>query len=300
MGNGQHRNRRGSRPRPAPHKHGGAGNPGRAVTQLIPPTAPANVTSGDLPAHRDTASENPSARTPESAFSSPDGAADDLLPELNDTVEQGVSSSGQTKISEEQRHDERRAPQPERMEAEPAKEPTQETQEANGAQAPASTSPTTRTRFYAPGQGARPERVERAAPPNNLALPVVVNAPPIPPKRIERIEREPIEREPIEREPIEREPFRSAALDEDDGAEYTGPRGDIRGSVGALIDSLKDVFARDRTIASQGGVARCGVCYLHFPTAELIYRDAEGFYVCSSCSQALGVIRVPMVRRQRQ
>jgi hypothetical protein len=70
--------------------------------------------------------------------------------------------------------------------------------------------------------------------------------------------------------------------------------------VGGLIDSLHEVFSRDRAIATQGGASRCGVCYLHFPVGELTYRDTEGFYVCESCAHALGSARVPMVRRQQR
>ena len=89
-------------------------------------------------------------------------------------------------------------------------------------------------------------------------------------------------------------------LDDDDELAPSGPRPDVRGEVGVLIDSLREVFTLDRTLASQGSSSRCGICYLHFPLAELVYREAEGFYVCQSCGQALGVARVNMVRRQQR
>jgi len=53
-------------------------------------------------------------------------------------------------------------------------------------------------------------------------------------------------------------------------------------------------------VASQGGVARCGICYFHFPIGELVYRESEGFYVCQTCERSLGVGHVPMVRRQQR
>lgn len=74
---------------------------------------------------------------------------------------------------------------------------------------------------------------------------------------------------------------------------------DVRGDVGPLIDSLRDLFERDREVASRGNAARCGICYLHFTLSELLYRDEEGFYVCPSCAKVLLHTRVMMVRRQQ-
>src|SRR5438876_11060330 len=54
-----------------------------------------------------------------------------------------------------------------------------------------------------------------------------------------------------------------------------------------LIQSLRELFAQDRQIASQPDATRCGICYLHFPVSELHYRD-EDFYVCLGCEHALG------------
>lgn len=78
------------------------------------------------------------------------------------------------------------------------------------------------------------------------------------------------------------------------------PRADVRGEVGPLIDELRAVFQRDRSVASAMAAARCGVCYLHYPLDELEYREAEGFYACPTCARALGAQRLPMVRRQKR
>ncbi len=67
-----------------------------------------------------------------------------------------------------------------------------------------------------------------------------------------------------------------------------------------LLLSLRDLFARDRQIASQPDSARCGICYLHFMVSELRYRDEEGFYVCHSCERMLGKQVMPMLRRQQK
>jgi hypothetical protein len=77
-------------------------------------------------------------------------------------------------------------------------------------------------------------------------------------------------------------------------------RPEVRGELGPLIDALHELFVQDRTIASQGANARCGICYLHYPLIELEYREAEGFYVCPACKAALGGLRIPMVRRQQR
>lgn len=66
-----------------------------------------------------------------------------------------------------------------------------------------------------------------------------------------------------------------------------------------MIESLRDLFAHDRQVASQPEGTRCGLCYLHFPIAELHYRD-EGFYICPSCTRSLGDNRVSMLREQQR
>lgn len=73
-----------------------------------------------------------------------------------------------------------------------------------------------------------------------------------------------------------------------------------RDELGRLIDSLHALFEHDRSVASQTGAVRCGVCYLHFPMDELEYRDEEGFYICPSCRRSLGGAHIPMVRRQQK
>jgi hypothetical protein len=291
MGSGQHRQRRGSRPRSAPHKHGGAsstGSNGRATTQLIPSIIPtnSNATNGANGAHgvngngvnrsalgyEDTEDELESDLESSSSANQEAGTPVALSADLQDEPLSSASSPQEPQEAQEAEED----------------APTEREITAPG-----------RGRFYAPGQ-TRPrfERVERAPVPPPSAI---ASTPPTAPRRAERIER------------TERA-YEDGALNDagyaqgnghnastpDDEAEYTGPRGDVRGSVGALIDSLHEVFARDRAIASQSSVARCGVCYLHFPTEELIYREDDGFYVCESCAHALGLARVPMVRRQQR
>ena len=66
-----------------------------------------------------------------------------------------------------------------------------------------------------------------------------------------------------------------------------------------MIESLHDLFERDRQVASQPDSTRCGLCYLHFPVAELHYRD-EGFYICLGCAHSLGNHRVSMLRKQQR
>lgn len=76
-------------------------------------------------------------------------------------------------------------------------------------------------------------------------------------------------------------------------------RPESRGEVGSLIDSLHEMFAQDRSVASRGDSARCGICYLHFPLSALEYRETEGFYVCSGCKRSLGHQQLMMIRRQQ-
>jgi len=66
-----------------------------------------------------------------------------------------------------------------------------------------------------------------------------------------------------------------------------------------MIESLRDLFARDRQVASQPESTRCGLCYLHFPITELHYRD-DGFYICPSCTRSLGDHRLSMLRKQQR
>src|SRR5262249_22811286 len=77
-------------------------------------------------------------------------------------------------------------------------------------------------------------------------------------------------------------------------------RPEVRGEFASLIDALKELFQHDRAVASQGSSTRCGICYLHFVVADLEYREAEGFYICSNCKQALARATLPMIRRQQR
>jgi hypothetical protein len=77
-------------------------------------------------------------------------------------------------------------------------------------------------------------------------------------------------------------------------------RPEVRGEFAPLIDTLKELFQHDRAVASQGNSTRCGICYLHFTVTELEYREAEGFYICSGCKQALARSSLPMIRRQQR
>ena len=107
--------------------------------------------------------------------------------------------------------------------------------------------------------------------------------------------------EPVTRTPAAPLPRTSRfERDRSERGEREPMRPEVRGEVGPLIDALHDIFAQDRTVASQGGTTRCGICYLHFPVAELEYREAEGYYVCERCARALGQTRLPMVRRQQR
>jgi hypothetical protein len=66
-----------------------------------------------------------------------------------------------------------------------------------------------------------------------------------------------------------------------------------------MIQSLHDLFEHDRQVASQSDSTRCGICYMHFPIAELHYRD-EGFYTCAGCARSLGNHRLTMLRKQQR
>ncbi len=66
-----------------------------------------------------------------------------------------------------------------------------------------------------------------------------------------------------------------------------------------LIQSLRELFERDRQVASQPDATRCGICYLYFSVNELHYRE-EGFYVCVACEPALGKQSITMLRKQQK
>lgn len=66
-----------------------------------------------------------------------------------------------------------------------------------------------------------------------------------------------------------------------------------------MLQSLHDLFEKDRQIASQQDSTRCGICYLYYPLSELHYRE-EGLYMCQHCEQALGHQSMPVIRKQQK
>lgn len=76
--------------------------------------------------------------------------------------------------------------------------------------------------------------------------------------------------------------------------------GQARLDLAHLIESLRQQFEQDRTLASQTGTARCGICYFYYRQSDLLYREEEGFYICQRCQRALGSGRIKMVRRQQR
>lgn len=80
--------------------------------------------------------------------------------------------------------------------------------------------------------------------------------------------------------------------------ERVAMRPEIRGELGPLIDELHVLFERHLATAKQAAVARCGICYLHYSTSELEYREADGFYICATCNAALRGKSLRMIRRQ--
>lgn len=96
------------------------------------------------------------------------------------------------------------------------------------------------------------------------------------------------------------QPGEARYMDDEDAAHERLPLRDVRGDIGGMIDSLHELFAQDRGIASQGNATRCGICYLHYPLSELEYREVEGYYVCVACKRALGSTQLMMVRRQQK
>lgn len=67
-----------------------------------------------------------------------------------------------------------------------------------------------------------------------------------------------------------------------------------------MLNSLRELFAHDRQLASQPDSKRCGICYLYFVADNLHYREEEGFYICASCERTLGKQTLPMIRRQHK
>ncbi len=298
MGNGQNRTKRGgARTRHGPHRGAAASGDRRSATHLMPqsPTDSADATAptdesqapepADEPASEPTAelAAEPAAESPapEPAHEAPRAAAAEPTPADEPS---GKLASDANETAPEVAANETPGPQ--------------QQQEASAAPEIARRAPRGRfERFYAPGQGARVEQnghtgagangAARHHPtreaPSTYALPAAQAAQSAP---IPHVANDPLAAQPVDDDEAEMPP--------------SGPREDVRGVVGGLIDSLHDLFTQDRAIASQGSSSRCGICYLHFPVAELVYRDAEGFYVCQACGRALGSARVSMVRRQQR
>jgi hypothetical protein len=76
--------------------------------------------------------------------------------------------------------------------------------------------------------------------------------------------------------------------------------GQARMDLAQLIESLRQQFEQDRALASQSGAARCGICYLYYRQTDLLYREEEGFYICSRCQRTLGNGHLKMIRRQQR
>jgi hypothetical protein len=93
---------------------------------------------------------------------------------------------------------------------------------------------------------------------------------------------------------------RAERLERGEASERLDRDGSARMDFTHLIESLRQQFEQDRTLASQTGTARCGICYFHYRQADLLYREEEGFYICHRCQRALGNGRVKMVRRQQR
>lgn len=287
MGNGQNRNRRGG----ARHggRRGGAGaNDRRGATHLMPPTYDVAPEQAQMPTAAEaqsgadpTPDQAQAAEMAEEQFERQAGELRDATPQARAETEPGieVASSDQpaqmTPVSEA-------TARPLAVESSAPAEPP-ESREAEASAEPERRA--TRGRFYAPGQGPRAEHNGHNGH-NGHAANGAARRPP---------------REPLSAYAPSLSPSAQAAEDDDEGeAPYSSPREDVRGPVGELIDALHDLFTRDRVIASQGAASRCGICYFHYPLGELVYREAEGFYVCQACERALGGSRVPMARRQQR
>lgn len=279
MGNGNNRNRRGgARTRHGPHRGGAGNSANRSATHLMPPAL-----------HATEIAEEPNEALGEEA------PAIDTQPVAEVIHAPTTASVDPAPVASEEPPSEPTRDEPE----EPAAAAPDELAEL--APEPERPAPRGRfERFYAPGQGMRVERNGG----KSAGEPSAARSTPAPSEAngANGADQPHPSREATRSAPAE--PAAPAAhlseADEDGDRAPAAPREDVRGAVGGLIDSLHDLFAHDRSIASQGGISRCGICYLHFPANELTYREAEGFYVCDSCGHALGVARVTMVRRQQR
>lgn len=269
MGNGQNRRRRGgAHTRNGPHRSGPPVNDRRGATHVMPPTPADDASAGAS----DDGEETLVSGMPDEASA---GEEQDTTSEAEPRQPEPV-----TPHSEASEPGEAAPPAPEAV-------ATPEIVAEPEAPEPEQRAPRGRfERFYAPGQQKRPaSNGQHSAPerPNTMngggENGSSGNGHHVTPAHAPH------------------------ALDDDDEEETqiaSGPRADVRGPVGDLIDVLHDLFVRDRAVASQGGISRCGICYLHYPLGELVYHDSEGFYVCQTCERALGGARVNMVRRQQR
>jgi hypothetical protein len=290
MGNGQNRNRRGgARTRHGPHRGGAGASDRRGATHLMPPAPEAapqtepevaqTPAAVEAQAEADpTPDQAQAAEMAEEQFERQAGELRGAAPQARAGTEPGIEVARSDQPAQTSPGSEAPAPLPSMEAAEPA-EP-QELRETEASVEPERRAP--RGRFYAPGQGQRAEHNGH----NGHAANGAARRPP---------------REPLTAYVPSLSSSAQPAEEEDEGeAPYSGPREDVRGPVGELIDALHDLFSRDRAIASQGSSSRCGICYFHFPLGELVYREAEGFYVCQACERALGGSRVSMARRQQR
>ena len=89
-------------------------------------------------------------------------------------------------------------------------------------------------------------------------------------------------------------------VERNEGVERHERDGQPRMDLAQLIESLHQQFEQDRSMASQAGTARCGVCYFYYRQTDLLFREEEGFYICQRCQRSLGNGRIKMVRRQQR
>lgn len=289
MGNGQNRNRRGgARIRHGPHRGGAGANDRRGATHLMPPTPEAapqaepEVAQASAAAEAQAEADQPTpdqaqaAEMAEEQFERQAGELRGATSQARAETEPGIEVAASDQPAQTPPASEASAPLPSVKSAESAA--PQEPHETEASVEPERRAP--RGRFYAPGQGPRTEHNGH----NGHAANGAARRPP---------------REPLTAYVPSLASSAQPAEDEGEAA-YSGPREDVRGPVGELIDALHDLFSRDRAIASQGSSSRCGICYFHFTLGELVYREAEGFYVCQACERALGGSRVSMARRQQR
>ena len=268
MGNGQNRNRRGgARTRHGPHR-GGANGDRRGATHVMPSALANADENAGVDLDGDAEIDDISAL---------DTEGDSAMVHASAPVESAATSpqSAQpTTISEIHTQ-----PPTNEVVAEPLA-PVEPLEASEGERR----TPRGRfERFYAPGQGARTEQAGGNSASTSGTGASGSRAPTREPWHVHT---------PVSAHTEDDEVETEAAPSE--------PREDVRGQVGGLIDALHDLFVQDRAFASQMGSSRCGICFFHYPLGELVYREAEGFYVCQSCARALGANRVSMVRRQQR